>query len=246
MNSFGYRYDLRPVFDDFLIITMCAVTQNPLTGKSHYEDLYMETIAKYVKDDLRHQFPKLFGALVMEMEDRRESGMGNDVLGDYYEQNFCRKNSGQFFTPWPICQLMAHCTCGEAKADGKQRILDPTCGSGRMLVSSAKILGTKHEYYGIDIDHTCVKMAALNLFLNGIFHAEIMCADALSPDDFRTSYALSLLPFGIFRIEDKERSRLWHMHRNSFPKKQPAEGPKLILPSEEGMQGHSGSQLHLF
>jgi type I restriction-modification system DNA methylase subunit len=221
MDSFSYRYDLRPVFDDFLTMTMCAVTQIPCAEKSHYEDLYLETIAKYKDDDLRFQFPKLFAQLIVEMEERLDDGQGNDVLGEYYELNFCRKNSGQYFTPWPICQFMAKAICGnEANTADIQRIIDPTCGSGRMILAAAKNMGWRHEYDGIDLDHTCVKMTAINLFLNGVFHCEVMCANALNPDDFGMSYRLSFLPLGIFMIVDKESSRLWNMHKNSFEKKQ--------------------------
>jgi type I restriction-modification system DNA methylase subunit len=246
MDSFAYRYDLRPVFDDFLTMSMCAVTQIPGAGKSHYEDLYLETIAKYAKDEMRYNFPKLFAALVAEMEDRLEDGQGNDVLGDYYEQKFSRKDSGQFFTPWHICQFMAHCLSGDVQTEQTKRILDPCCGSGRMLTASAKVMGWGHEYYGIDLDHTCVKMTALNLFLNGIFHSEVMWGDALSPDDFRISYAISFLPLGIFRIEEKEKSKLWHLHKNSFPARTEKPKQAITLPSKDGPPVGTGSQLHLF
>lgn len=245
MESFAYRHDLRSVFEDFLTMSMCAVTQIPGEGKSHYEDLYLETVAKYKGDDLRHQFPKLFAQLVAEMEERTGDGQGNDVLGEYYEQHFSRKNSGQFFTPWPICQFMANCICGEdTENDRVQRVIDPTCGSGRMLLAGAKVIGRRHEYYGIDLDHTCVKMAALNLFLNGVFHSEVMCGDALSPDDFRISYAISFLPLGIFRIEDREKSKLWHLHRNSFEKKKEiVSQPEFLTDSTDAF---TGTQIKLF
>src|SRR5580692_1084593 len=103
MSTATYHYDLRSVFDDLLTMGLCAVTQNPVTGKSHYEDLYLETIGKYKTSDFRFQFPKMFAQLIIEMEDRLSDSMGNDVLGDYFEQHFCRKNSGQFFTPWNVC-----------------------------------------------------------------------------------------------------------------------------------------------
>ncbi len=249
MESFTYRYDTRSVFEDFLTMSMCAVTQIPGEGKSHYEDLYMETIAKYAKDELKHVFPKLFAQLVVEMEERISSSMGNDVLGDYYEQHFCKRGSGQFFTPFPVCELMSMCLSGDETKESDQplRVLDPTCGSGRMLIAAGKNLGPGNEYYGIDIDHTCVKMTALNLFLNGRFHSEVMCADALRPDDFRISYVISLLPFGIFRIEDKEKSKLWHMHKNSFEKRKDTHPkPALNFISESTDAGSIGSQMSLF
>lgn len=219
MEQFTYRYDVRSVFDDFLTMSLCATSLNPLTGKSYDEDIYLSTIGKYADDDLRHEFPNLFALLIVEMEERATSDLGNDVLGEYFEQNFCRKNSGQFFTPWHVCQFMSKCICPENEDSIPhipQRVLDPTCGSGRMLLASAENLGRSNEFYGIDIDHTCVKMTALNLFLNGIFHSEVLWADALLPNDFRMSYSISLLPFGIYRNDKPERSKLWHLMKNTF------------------------------
>ena len=58
IQRFQYHYDTRTAFDDFLTMTLCAFSQNPATGKSHDEDLYLETIAKYKDDNLRFEFPK--------------------------------------------------------------------------------------------------------------------------------------------------------------------------------------------
>lgn len=247
MARFNYRYDTRTVFNDFLTMTLCSFSQNPATGKSHDEDLYLETIGKYKNDDLRFEFPKLLARLTIEMEERIDSGMGTDVLGDFYEQNLSRKGSGQFFTPWPICMFMAQATADSLEKisiDRSIRILDPSCGSGRMLLAGNKISGPMHEYYGIDIDETCAKMTALNLFLNGMFHSEVMCADALVPGDFRFSYRTSFLPFGVFRITEKEQSPLWHLLKNSWPEKEVKE--KQPPPEFSEQKYDNGSQLTIF
>lgn len=250
MDSFQYRYDTGRVFEDFLTMSICAVTQNIMTGVSHYEDLYLETIAPYKTDALRHQFPKMFAALVLEMEERVGSASGNDVLGEYYQDNLAKKKGkGQFFTPWHLCEFMAQLTVGDDCKDKALplRIIDPCCGSGRMLLAGAKHHGEYHQYYGIDIDHTCVKMTALNLFLNGIFHAEVMCADALDADDFRISYRISQYPLGIFRMEDKEQSHLWHSARYAFAQMREQKGQGLVLPSQQGdTDTGEASQLVLF
>ncbi|PQJ12990.1 hypothetical protein CJD36_004395 [Flavipsychrobacter stenotrophus] len=248
MATSTYHYDLRSVFDDLLTMSLCALSYNPLTGKFHDEDLYMATVGKYQTSDFRFQFPKLFAQLVAEMEERVDDSQGNDILGAYFEQHLCRKNSGQFFTPFHICTFMAETLRdGSKDSSRRQRVLDPTCGSGRMLLAGSKSLGKDHEYYGIDVDHTCVKMAAINLFLNGVFHSEVMWADALLPDDFHMSYRISFLPFGIFRIQHKEQSKLWHMYRNSFPEKKVVTKQPIVWPSQTS-ERHSGdgSQLKLF
>jgi type I restriction-modification system DNA methylase subunit len=233
LETFRYKHDLRSVFDDFLTMTICAFSFNPATSKSYDEELYLETIRKYKKEEAL-QFPQMLATLVTEMENRLSDSVGNDVLGDYYGSYLYRKGASQYFTPWPVCMMMAEIACGEAKKpdqDRPLRILDPCCGSGRMLLAAGKVNGPGHEYYGIDVDSTCVKMTAINLFLNGRFNSEVMCADALSFDDFRFSYRISFFPLGIFRIDEKEKSPLWHMHRTSL--KRPAPENNLVLPSEE-------------
>jgi type I restriction-modification system DNA methylase subunit len=252
IKAMEYRYDLRTVFDDFLTLTLCAFSQNPLTGVSHDEDLYMATIAKYKDDELRHNIPKMLACLTLEMEAQMDSGEGNDVLGSFYEKNLYRKGASQYFTPWPVCMFMAQIAHSDELDEPnkeRKRILDTSCGSGRLLMTGSIVQGKQHEYYGIDTDHTCVKMTVLNLFLNGVFHGEVMCADALRNDDFRGSYKLSFLPFGIFRITEKEKSRLWYAHVSGFTSiKKPDFGNEKWQSEEKSndIDNSGASQLHLF
>lgn len=217
IERFRYHFDTRTVFDDFLTLTLTCFCLDVKTGLSYDEPLYLETIGKYAKHDLRHIFPQMLATLITEMERRSGSASGNDVLGEYYEAHLARNGLSQYFTPWPICEMIARSvTSGHTEESRVQRILDPCCGSGRMILAGSRVLGPNNEYYAIDVDATCIKMTALNLFLNGVFKGEVLCADALNPDSFTVSYKLSLLPFGVFRITEKERSLLFKMHRNAF------------------------------
>ena len=45
-------------------------------------------------------------------------------------------------------------------------VLDPACGSGRILLSALKSQ-REIEVFGCDVDNRCVSMATINLFLNG-------------------------------------------------------------------------------
>jgi type I restriction-modification system DNA methylase subunit len=248
IRLFEHKHDVRTVFDDFLTMSICAMGQNPGTMKSYDEDLYLEIVAKYKKDEkLVKEFPHLYACLVTEMTNRWDSGEGYDVLGDFYEQNLYRRESGQFFTPWPICMFMSKCateTALENKTEDRPlRIIDPACGSGRMLLAAQKCNGQRHEYYGIDLDHTCIKMTALNLILSGLFHGEALCADALIPEDFRMSYRTSFLPFGLFRIQDKEQSPLWHMLKETWKKQ--VQTPKVEYDGV-ATKYPDGSQLQIF
>lgn len=255
LHTIGHRFSLSQAFDDFLTMAIAACTQNLHTGKSYYEDEYLQVIGKYKDSELRHEFPKAFACLIIEMEERLDSDWGNDVLGDFFEHNISNGRNGQFFSPYPVCQFMASITHTDkendqtTESDKPLRILDPTCGSGRMLLAAHQLNGNQHHYYGIDIDRMCVKMTALNLFLNGIWNSEVMCANALSPNDFVVAYHISLLPLGIFKIEEKERSLLWNMHRNSSVSKENNRLSEGIIPNQTPFAERpkdNGSQLILF
>lgn len=249
LRRFEYKIDLRTVFDDFLTITICSFGQIPGEGNSYDEALYLETIGKYKENNQYMEFPKLLACLINEMTDRQKGDTGWDVLGEFYEAYLSRKGLSQFFTPWPICTFMAQCSVDEAKKANESlerplRILDPSCGSGRMLMCASRVAGPNEEYFAIDIDHTCVKMTILNLFLSGIFNAEVMCGDALALDDFRVSYKTSMVPFGIFRIQDKNESYLWHLQQNTFA----ANKKKCVQPPSD-LNPHKypeGSQMKFF
>lgn len=248
----GRRFPLFQVFEDFLTMSIAACTINPKTKLSYYEDEYLSTIASYKDSELRFEFPSAFSCLIIEMEERLEADLGNDILGDFFEQHISNGRNGQFFTPYPVCRLMASITQEsqneeEIKSQKPLRILDPACGSGRLLLASHGINGVGHEYYGIDIDRTCVKMAALNLFLHGMWNSEVMCANGLNPDDFVISYRISSAPLGIFKIEKKEHSLLWNLQKNSFSRRK-TEDNSIVLdttPVTEGKMDNL-SQLKLF
>lgn len=239
MNTFGFSRDLRTVFADFLTLTICAFSQNPETKLSYHEDEYLAVIGKYEKPQETDLFPKLLGALIVEMEELvSSSNAGPDVLGNFFELHVATDRKAQFFTPWHVCMFMASIT-GNEDSKIPLSIIDPTAGSGRMLLAKAKIAGKHHYFYGIDIDPICVQMTVLNLFLNGIFHAEVMQANALNPHDFVVSYRTSFLPFGIFKITEKTQSRLWNMHQNSFNQNRVIHHPltsSLPLPTDRGEQ----------
>ncbi|MES3017431.1 MAG: N-6 DNA methylase [Bacteroidota bacterium] len=245
----GSRFSLSQVFEDFLTMSIAACSINPETRLSWYEDQYLNTIDKYKDSDLRFEFPHAFSRLILEMEERVGGDLGNDVLGEFFEQHLSNGRNGQFFTPYPLCQVMATITNKDTQDDEKRplRMLDPACGSGRLLLAAHRQNGAHHEYYGVDIDHTCVKISALNLFLNGVWNSEVMCSNSLIPNDFGISYRISLLPLGIFRIEAREQSVLWNLHRNSFSLKALQDKKDVLdLKPFRDQKTDNSSQLNLF
>lgn len=98
-----------------------------------------------------------------------------DVFGDAYEYlmnmyaGTAGKKGGEFFTPQEVGELLARIVI-----DGKQsvnKVYDPCCGSGGLLLKFAKILGienVKNGFYGQEINLTTYNLARINMFLHDI------------------------------------------------------------------------------
>lgn len=124
-----------------------------------------------------------------------------DLLGDIFMDCISRGHNGQFFTPIHVADFMAEMICGTKIRPG-QSVYDPTCGSGRLLLSAVKCC-TKDRpnerifCYGSDIDLTCVKMTAVNMLMNSI-PGEIAWMNPLTMEHWR-SYKIRLQRvFGIW------------------------------------------------
>ena len=156
MDRLSARHGVHRVFSDFLTLLVCAFSHGKM------EELYLETINRYEKPEA-YDFSEALAALVIEMGG---DGTGMvDVLGAYFEENISHGKNGQFFTPQQICDLLARINTPDRHGS---RILDPACGSGRMLMAMGK-LNRFALFYGADVDVNCAKMTAINLCLNGLF-----------------------------------------------------------------------------
>ena len=175
----GYKYGLHPVFEDFLEMVVCALS----LGEK--EDRYLDIIRKYEKPDA-YLMAEAFGALVMEMDNRGE-GL-KDGFGDFYMEYLSHGHNGQFFTPEPVCELMAQML---NPAGIGERVADCCCGSGRMLLTAAKI-SRYSLFFGADIDRTCAMMCLINLCLNGLL-GEVCWMDTLT-NRFYAGWRIELHP----------------------------------------------------
>ena len=113
-----------------------------------------------------------------------------DALGDLFMECVSFGRNGQFFTPQPICDMMATLTYGKDLEEGKT-VCDPACGSGRMLLGMAK-LQRRMKFYAADNDHTCTKMAALNLLVNSM-EGEVAWMNTLSMDHYKSYHIRNVL-----------------------------------------------------
>jgi type I restriction-modification system DNA methylase subunit len=167
----GYKYGLHSVFDDFLEMTVCALSLGQM------EDRYFEIIKRYNKEELLI-FSTALAAVIIEMENDGE-GL-KDGFGDFFMEHISYGKAGQFFTPEHICEMMALITIGEIRDD--EMIADPCCGSGRTLMAAARI-NRNARFYGADIDRTCAMMCVVNMCLNGMF-GEVACMNSITNEFF--------------------------------------------------------------
>jgi type I restriction enzyme M protein len=119
--------------------------------------------------------------LVKLLESVGELQLGNyadnsiDAFGDAYEYlmtmyaSSAGKSGGEFFTPQEVSELLAKITVvGKKKVN---RVYDPACGSGSLLLQFAKVLGKDNltdGFYGQEINVTTYNLCRINMFLHDV------------------------------------------------------------------------------
>ena len=98
-----------------------------------------------------------------------------DAFGDAYEYLMTMyaasggKSGGEFFTPQEVSELLARITVvGKTEVN---KVYDPACGSGSLLLKFAKVLGrdnVRQGFYGQEINLTTYNLCRINMFLHDI------------------------------------------------------------------------------
>ncbi len=155
---------------------------------------------------------------------------GNDVIGDAYEyliSNFASdagKKAGEFYTPSGVSTLLAKLV--EPKEG--DRICDPTCGSGSLLLKAAKEVGSPNvQLYGQEINGSTYALARMNMFLHEMDSARIEWGDTINNPKLTEGDALRKFdvvvanpPFSLDKwgAEKADSDRYNRFHRGVPPK----------------------------
>ena len=133
-----------------------------------------------------------------------------DAFGDAYEflmsmyASNAGKSGGEFYTPQEVSELLTKLAI--AGKTSVNKVYDPACGSGSLLLKSAKILGkenVRNGFYGQEINLTTYNLCRINMFLHDIGYDKfnIACEDTLvSPqhwDDEPFEVIVSNPPYSI-------------------------------------------------
>jgi len=116
-----------------------------------------------------------------------------DLFGDAYEfliSNYAAnagKSGGEFFTPQHVSKLIAQLAMH--KQTSVNKIYDPACGSGSLLLQAKKHFDNhiiEEGFYGQEVNHTTYNLARMNMFLHNINYDKfnIVLGDTLRDPHF--------------------------------------------------------------
>ena len=98
-----------------------------------------------------------------------------DLFGDAYEYlmqmyaSTAGKSGGEFYTPQEVSELLARITVvGKSEVN---KVYDPACGSGSLLLNFVKVLGhdkVRQGFYGQEINLTTFNLCRINMFLHDV------------------------------------------------------------------------------
>ena len=111
-----------------------------------------------------------------------------DAFGDAYEYlmtmyaSNAGKSGGEFFTPADVSELLTR--LGTVGKKTINKVYDPACGSGSLLLKAEKVLGKDAVtigFFGQEINITTYNLCRINMFLHdvGFDKFDVACEDTL-------------------------------------------------------------------
>lgn len=157
-SAIGYdsEYDIKGLFDD--VDTRSNRLGNTVTERNQRLADILEGIASLDFGDFEDNHIDLFGDAYEYLISNYASNAG--------------KSGGEFFTPQNVSKLLAKIVMlGKDEKNKINKIYDPACGSGSLLLQAKKQF-TEHiiedGFYGQEINMTTYNLARMNMFLHNI------------------------------------------------------------------------------
>jgi type I restriction enzyme M protein len=123
------------------------------------------------------------GDLPLSSESGSFSDNTIDLFGDAYEYlmqmyaSTAGKSGGEFYTPQEVSELLARITVvGKTEVN---KVYDPACGSGSLLLKFVKILGhdkVRQGFFGQEINLTTYNLCRINMFLHDVNYEKFSIA----------------------------------------------------------------------
>ena len=142
--------------------------------KGLFDDFTIDNKLGNTVDERNQKLVKMLNAIGdLKLGDYQDNNI--DLFGDAYEflmtmyASSAGKSGGEFFTPQEVGELLARIVIMDKTSVNK--VYDPACGSGGLLLKFAKILGkenVKQGFFGQEINLTTYNLARINMFLHNI------------------------------------------------------------------------------
>ena len=160
------------IFDNIEASARGTASENDVKGL--FDDFTIDNKLGNTVDERNEKLVKLLNAIGdLKLGDYYDNNI--DLFGDAYEflmtmyASSAGKSGGEFFTPQEVGELLARIVIQDKTSVNK--VYDPACGSGGLLLKFAKILGKENVrdgFFGQEINLTTYNLARINMFLHNI------------------------------------------------------------------------------
>jgi type I restriction enzyme M protein len=161
------------------IFTAIEASANGYPSEQDIKGLFadFDTTSNRLGNTVKDKNARLAAVLkgVAELDFGDFEGSHIDLFGDAYEfliSNYAAnagKSGGEFFTPQHVSKLIAQLAMH--KQTSVNKIYDPACGSGSLLLQAKKHFDAhiiEEGFFGQEINHTTYNLARMNMFLHNI------------------------------------------------------------------------------
>lgn len=165
--------DLAKIFSEIESSANGYPSESDIKGLFADFDTTSNRLGNTVKDKNARLAAVIKGVAGLEFSDFHGSKI--DLFGDAYEfliSNYAAnagKSGGEFFTPQHVSKLIAQLAMH--KQTRVNKIYDPACGSGSLLLQAKKHFDAhivEEGFFGQELNHTTYNLARMNMFLHNI------------------------------------------------------------------------------
>ena len=186
-NDPNLNETLERVFRNIEASAMGSESENSFAGLFDDFDVNSNKLGSTVAKRNERLTKLLDGVAMMNLGSVKDHDI--DAFGDAYEYlmtmyaSNAGKSGGEFFTPADVSELLTRLgTVGKTRIN---KVYDPACGSGSLLLKAEKILGRDailNGFYGQEINITTYNLCRINMFLHeiGFDKFNIACEDTLT------------------------------------------------------------------
>ena len=211
-------HNRRRVVEDWIALIFWALQQNDLN--------YLKILSHYDCEgrmkEIRAIFAEALNELILHTKESH-----SECLSDIWMEFSGNELPKQFFTPSAACGLLAELTLQNPPKDRIFTVMDPCCGTGRMLIAASQAIKpadiNRALFIALQPDLALCMMTGINMVLFNI-KCHIFHGDVLFPDDCRGAW---------FTIRHTEMATLYE---------HPLERAKLMKLSLAGIPGTNPSK----